>query len=215
MAKKRTCELPFCKGIVEGTRNKRRCDNDRNIHLHRIISKNVKKIMKYIEGVEVFTANDVNKALFKDKLDKNEKGSMYRLFQAMVRENYIEVKGKVSGLKAYAVSEEAINERKNKSKKTTKKATKQEAPKAETKAAPKAAAPVSKPEEPKAPKQSPEEILLSILKNFVYEKHGQWNHHDWEDLINKPEIKQFGLSHGDIGRILEEEKIEYWKERNG
>ena len=50
--------------------------------------------MKYVEGCEDFTANDVNRDLFKSKLDKNEKGSMYRLFQAMVREGYLLERGK-------------------------------------------------------------------------------------------------------------------------
>ncbi|NCB40409.1 MAG: hypothetical protein EOM80_16740, partial [Erysipelotrichia bacterium] len=107
MGRKRTCELPFCKGVVEGTRNKRRCDQDRNIHLHQVISKNVKKIMKYVEGCEDFTANDVNRDLFKSKLDKNEKGSMYRLFQAMVREAYLLERGKRGGLKVYSFSGES------------------------------------------------------------------------------------------------------------
>ncbi|MFZ2957345.1 MAG: hypothetical protein WA705_10685 [Candidatus Ozemobacteraceae bacterium] len=104
MGRKRYCELPFCKGVVEGTRNKRRCDNDRNIHLHQVISKSVRKIMKYVQGHDEFTANNVARDLFKNKLDKNEKGSMYRLFQAMVRENYLLERGKREGLKVYAFS---------------------------------------------------------------------------------------------------------------
>lgn len=248
MGRKRTCELPFCKGVVEGTRNKRRCDNDRNIHLHQIISKNVKKIMKFIEGVDVFTANDVNKAFFKNKLDKNEKGSMYRLFQAMVREGYILEKGKTAGLKAYAVSEEVKIKREQKAKaraeraaekaaataseKTTKtiksvtetkakEASKPKAPVAVTQTvavAPKApveAKTVAKAKTSKPTKQNPEEVLLGKLRDFVYEKQGQWNHHDWEELVNRPDIKEYGLSRSDMGKILEEEKIEYWKERNG
>ncbi len=60
--------------------------------------------MKYIESKEDLTANDVNRDLFKSKLDKNEKGSMYRLFQAMVREGYLLEKGKRGGLKVYSFS---------------------------------------------------------------------------------------------------------------
>jgi hypothetical protein len=240
VGRKRTCELPFCKGVVEGTRNKRRCDNDRNIHLHQIISKNVKRIMKLIEGADIFTANDVNKALFKNKLDKNEKGSMYRLFQAMVREGYILEKGKTDGLKAYAVCDEVKAKRAKKAKaktmvtqtvaqeeapKTIKSTTETKGkvankaenkekeavrqPKVEARVAPKTAAPA------KSAKQNPEEVLLSKLRAFVYDKHGQWNHHDWEELINRSDIKEFGLSSEDIGKILEEEKKDYWKERNG
>ena len=101
VGRKRTCELPFCHGVVEGTKNKRRCDNDRNIHLHQIISKSVKRIMRYLENHSEVTANDVNHDLFKGELDKNEKGSMYRLFQAMVREKYLVECGKKDGLKVY------------------------------------------------------------------------------------------------------------------
>ena len=101
MGRKRTCELPFCHGVVEGTKNKRRCDNDRNIHLHQIISKSVRRIMRYLENHGEVTANDVNHDLFKGELDKNEKGSMYRLFQAMVREKYLVECGKKDGLKVY------------------------------------------------------------------------------------------------------------------
>jgi len=191
VGRKRTCELPFCKGVVEGTRNKRRCDNDRNIHLHQVISKNVKKIMKYVEGCEDFTANDVNRDLFKSKLDKNEKGSMYRLFQAMVREGYLLERGKRGGLKVYAcspnsaeVSEEHVHVEH-------------------------VATPVVI-----APRLSPQEILLGKLREFVHQKSGQWNHDDWVWLLNRPDIKEFGLSEADIGRILEEEKARYWLQRN-
>lgn len=192
MGRKRTCELPFCKGVVEGTRNKRRCDKDRNIHLHQIISKNVKKIMRYIEGREDLTANDVNRDLFKGKLDKNEKGSMYRLFQAMVRENYLLEKGKRKGLKVYAFAGAEQAESK-----------KAEKPAAKTR---KVAA--------KPPKPSPEEVLLAKLREFVYQRSGQWNHDEWLGLINRPDIKEFGISESDIGRILEEEKTRYWIQRN-
>ena len=179
MGRKRTCELPFCKGVVEGTRNKKRCDNDRNIHLHQVISKNVKKIMKYIEGRNFFTANDVNLDLFKGKLDKNEKGSMYRLFQAMVREQYIKVTSeKRNGLNLYAINSK-------------------EEPKVEP-----------------AVKLSPEETLLSKIREFVYSKSGQWGHDDWVWLTTRDDISQFGLSEADIGRILEEEKTRYWLKRN-
>ncbi|MDD2999993.1 MAG: hypothetical protein PHV05_13100 [Candidatus Riflebacteria bacterium] len=192
MGRKRTCELPFCKGVVEGTRNKRRCDQDRNIHLHQVISKNVKKIMKYVEGCEDFTANDVNRDLFKSKLDKNEKGSMYRLFQAMVREAYLLERGKRGGLKVYSFSGESAA--------ATEHVT-------------------SVPVEPVRPvveqhRLSPEEILLGKLREFVFLRSGQWNHDDWVWLINRPDIKEYGISESDIGRILEEEKARFWLQRN-
>ncbi|GAB4277904.1 MAG: hypothetical protein Kow0029_20840 [Candidatus Rifleibacteriota bacterium] len=193
MGRKRTCELPFCKGVVEGTRNKRRCDKDRNIHLHQVISKNVKKIMKYIEAREDITANDVNRDLFKGKLDKNEKGSMYRLFQAMVREGYLFEKGKRGGLKVYSFSGSGV---------AAAEASQQEA--AENKTA----------EKSSQVKLSPEEILLGKLREFVYLKSGQWGHDDWLWLINRPDIREFGVSEADIGRILEEEKTRYWVQRN-
>lgn len=195
MGRKRTCELPFCKGAVEGTRNKRRCDNDRNIHLHQVISKNVKKIMRYIEGLEDFTANDVNRDLFKSRLDKNEKGSMYRLFQAMVRENYLLERGKRGGLKVYAYAgNDAV-------------------------AKEKASDPASKPEKaqktskPAATKLSPEEILLGKIREFVHLKHGAWNHNDWLWLVSRDDIREFGISDEDLGRLLEEEKTRYWIQR--
>jgi len=192
VGRKRTCELPFCKGVVEGTRNKRRCDNDRNIHLHQIISKNVKKIMKYVEGCEDFTANDVNRDLFKSKLDKNEKGSMYRLFQAMVREGYLLERGKRGGLKVYAClpSHEKDSD--------------------EVPAGVAASVPVSTEQR----RLSPEEILLGKLREFVHLKSGQWNHDDWVWLLNRSDIKEFGVSESDIGRILEEEKARFWLQRN-
>ncbi len=190
MGRKRTCELPFCKGVVEGTRNKRRCDLDRNIHLHQVISKNVKKIMKYVEGCEDFTANDVNRDLFKSKLDKNEKGSMYRLFQAMVREGYLLEKGKRGGLKVYSFAggELVVDEQ---------------------------PVEVKEPVKPAADRQrlSPEEILLGKLREFVHTKSGQWHHDDWVWLVNRPDIKEFGISESDIGRILEEEKARFWLQR--
>lgn len=190
MGRKRTCELPFCKGVVEGTRNKRRCDNDRNIHLHQVISKNVKKIMKYVEGCEDFTANDVNRDLFKSKLDKNEKGSMYRLFQAMVREGYLLERGKRGGLKVYSCSHDQIQT---------------EEP---------AVVEVARPVVTERPRLSPEEILLGKLREFVHLKSGQWNHDDWVWLLNRPDIKEFGISEADIGRILEDEKARFWLQRN-
>ena len=61
---------------------------------------------------------------------------------------------------------------------------------------------------------SPEEILLGKLKEFVYMKSGQWNHEDWIWLLNRPDIKEFGMSENDIGRLLEEEKARYWLQRN-
>jgi len=199
VGRKRTCELPFCKGVVEGTRNKRRCDKDRNIHLHQVISRNVRKIMKYIESKEDLTANDVNRDLFKSKLDKNEKGSMYRLFQAMVREGYLLEKGKRGGLKVYSfsgthsVDDEMVEE---------------------TAAAPQFAEPQQAPVAQKPRQLSPEEILLGKLREFVHLKSGQWNHEDWLWLINRQDIREYGLSESDIGRILEEEKTRYWVQRN-
>ncbi len=193
MGRKRTCELPFCKGVVEGTRNKRRCDKDRNIHLHQVISKNVKKIMRYIEGCDDFTANDVNRDLFKTKLDKNEKGSMYRLFQAMVREGYLNERGKRAGLKVYSFAgQDSVNEG-------------IEAP-VEQSLAPVVA-------ESRPQRLSPEEIMLGKMREFVHQKSGQWHHDDWVWFINRPDIKEFGLSESDIGRILEEEKARYWLQR--
>lgn len=191
MGRKRTCELPFCKGVVEGTRNKRRCDKDRNIHLHQVISKNVKKIMKYLEGCEDFTANDVNRDLFKTRLDKNEKGSMYRLFQAMVREGYLLERGKRGGLKVYAYSGAST-------------------PQQEAHVEAEKPAPVKV----EKPRLSPEEILLGKLREFVHMKSGQWNHDDWMWLINRPDIREFGISEADIGRIIEDEKARYWLQRN-
>lgn len=235
MGRKRTCELPFCKGIVEGTHNKRRCDNDKNIHLHLIISDNVKRIMRYIESHDDFTANDVNMALFKNELDKNEKGSMYRLFQAMIREKYIVDKGKKAGLKVYSFSPElklkkakaAQKRAENRAKRLAEQQNEideieeindsaienesesvQELSKLDE--APVAQEPVN--EEPEI---SPEEHLLSILKKFVYKQKGQWNHYDWLELIKRQDIKDFGKSEEEIGTILEEQKAIYWAQRNG
>lgn len=194
MGRKRTCELPFCKGVVEGTRNKRRCDLDRNIHLHQVISKNVKKIMRYVEGCEDFTANDVNRDLFKSKLDKNEKGSMYRLFQAMVREGYLLERGKRGGLKVYSFAGvDALPEEQSVEQA------------AEVKTA--AKAPVER------QRLSPEEILLGKLREFVHLKSGQWHHDDWIWLVSRTDILEFGVSETDIGRILEDEKARYWLQR--
>lgn len=195
MGRKRTCELPFCKGVVEGTRNKRRCDNDRNIHLHQVISKNVKKIMKYVEGCEDFTANDVNRDLFKSKLDKNEKGSMYRLFQAMVREGYLLERGKRGGLKVYSCSPD-------------------HAPVIEQQAVTLTVETPRPLEVVERARLSPEEILLGKLREFVHLKSGQWNHEDWVSLLNRQDIKEFGISEYDMGRILEEEKARFWLQRN-
>ncbi|NLI77962.1 MAG: hypothetical protein GX442_16175 [Candidatus Riflebacteria bacterium] len=190
MGRKRTCELPFCKGVVEGTRNKRRCDNDRNIHLHQVISKNVKKIMRYIENHEDFTANDVNRDLFKNRLDKNEKGSMYRMFQAMVREGYLTEHGKREGLKVYACAERG-------------------ATRFENEGADDGPAPVT-PAGHEPPPLSPREILVGKLREFVYMKNGSWNHDDWMWLVNRPDIREFGASDNEIGLMLEEEKARYW-----
>lgn len=148
--------------------------------------------MKYVEALEDFTANDVNRDLFKSKLDKNEKGSMYRLFQAMIRENYLVECGKRKGLKVYAVKEKT--------------ASKPEVVKVKT-VQTKPSAPEKKP--------NPEEVLIGKLREFVHSKQGLWNHQDWLWLINREDIKVFGVSESDIGRILEEEKTNYWIQRNG
>ncbi len=200
MGRKRTCELPFCHGVVEGTKNKRRCDNDRNIHLHQIISKSVRRIMRYLENHGEVTANDVNHDLFKGELDKNEKGSMYRLFQAMVRENYLVECGKKDGLKVYCCTKnnkpENIEE-------------KEEVPEVEEQPQESQPAPIVIER-----RLSPEEILLGKLREFVHMKSGQWNHEDWVWLLNRPDIREFGMSENDIGRLLEEEKARYWLQRN-
>ncbi len=202
MGRKRTCELPFCHGVVEGTKNKRRCDNDRNIHLHQIISKSVRRIMRYLENHGEVTANDVNHDLFKGELDKNEKGSMYRLFQAMVRENYLVECGKRDGLKVYSCTKN------NKAETSSEEKEPEVVNEQET-----------QPEAQPAPivierRLSPEEILLGKLREFVHMKSGQWNHEDWIWLLNRPDIREFGMSENDIGRLLEEEKARYWLQRN-
>lgn len=201
MGRKRTCELPFCHGVVEGTKNKRRCDNDRDIHLHRVISKSVRRIMRYLESHDDITANDVNRDLFKGELDKNEKGSMYRLFKAMVREKYITECGKRDGLKVYRCLKNNNNS-------------------IEEEDVPGEAQEVASDQivQP-APimierRLSPEEILLGKLREFVHMKRGQWNHEDWMWLLNRPDIREFGMSEQDIGRLLEEEKARFWLQRN-
>jgi hypothetical protein len=151
--------------------------------------------MKYVEGCEDFTANDVNRDLFKSKLDKNEKGSMYRLFQAMVREGYLLERGKRGGLKVYACSPAHDMESD------------------ESVSMPAEAAAVAPVVEQR--RLSPEEILLGKLREFVHLKSGQWNHDDWVWLLSRPDIKEFGISETDIGRILEEEKARFWLQRNG
>jgi len=206
MGRKRTCELPFCHGLVEGTRNKRRCDKDRNIHLHQVISKNVRKIMRYVEGFQDFTANDVNRDLFKGKLDKNEKGSMYRLFQAMVREGYLLEKGKREGLKVYGCSRVSVlsnpenipvePERTGE----VSSAQHQEMNTAHLNVEP-----------PKV--VSPKEILTGKLREFVHMKRGAWNHEDWIWLINRPDIQEFHFPQEEIGALLEVEKANFWANR--
>ena len=202
MGRKRTCELPFCHGVVEGTKNKRRCDNDRNIHLHQIISKSVRRIMRYLENHGEVTANDVNHDLFKGELDKNEKGSMYRLFQAMVRENYLVECGKKDGLKVYCCTKNKLPEEVEE--KEAENVVKEQEPIVESQPAPIVI----------ERRLSPEEILLGKLREFVHMKSGQWNHEDWMWLLNRPDIREFGMSEGDIGRLLEEEKARYWLQRN-
>jgi hypothetical protein len=146
--------------------------------------------MKYVEGCEDFTANDVNRDLFKSKLDKNEKGSMYRLFQAMVREGYLLERGKRGGLKVYSFAGvESVEETVEVAKEPVKSSVVERQ------------------------RLSPEEILLGKLREFVHLKSGQWNHDDWIWLINRADIKEFGISESDIGRILEEEKARYWLQR--
>ncbi|MEW6712541.1 MAG: hypothetical protein AB1403_22175 [Candidatus Riflebacteria bacterium] len=153
--------------------------------------------MKYIESKEDLTANDVNRDLFKSKLDKNEKGSMYRLFQAMVREGYLLEKGKRGGLKVYSFSgSHSVDDEMAE----------------ETMTAPQE--PQQIPAAPKTRQLSPEEILLGKLREFVHQRSGQWNHEDWLWLINRQDIREYGLSEADIGRILEEEKTRYWVQRN-
>ena len=203
MGRKRTCELPFCHGVVEGTKNKRRCDNDRNIHLHQIISKSVRRIMRYLENHGEVTANDVNHDLFKGELDKNEKGSMYRLFQAMVRENYLVECGKRDGLKVYSCTKNNNKIEANLEEKEPEIVNEQQIP-AEQQPAPIVI----------ERRLSPEEILLGKLREFVHMKSGQWNHEDWIWLLNRPDIREFGMSENDIGRLLEEEKARYWLQRN-
>ncbi len=203
MGRKRTCELPFCHGVVEGTKNKRRCDNDRNIHLHQIISKSVRRIMRYLENHGEVTANDVNHDLFKGELDKNEKGSMYRLFQAMVRENYLVECGKRDGLKVYSCTKN------NKAEANSEEKEPEVVNEQETQ--PEVAQPAPIVIERRL---SPEEILLGKLREFVHMKSGQWNHEDWIWLLNRPDIREFGMSENDIGRLLEEEKARYWLQRN-
>ncbi|HNV72141.1 MAG TPA: hypothetical protein PKO06_20710 [Candidatus Ozemobacteraceae bacterium] len=202
MVRKRTCELPFCHGLVEGTRNKRRCDKDRNIHLHQIISKNVKKIMRYIESHREFTANDVARDLFKNKLDKNEKGSMYRLFQAMVRENYLTEHGKLDGLKVYcfAGADDIY------------------APLSPEPAAAQLGA-ASYPQTP-APVEvplTPIELLTAKLREFIFLKNGEYHHEDWLWLINRPDIRELSLKlnmdEGQLGILLQGEKDRYWARR--
>lgn len=202
MGRKRTCELPFCHGIVEGTKNKRRCDNDRNIHLHQVISKSVRRIMRYLENHGEVTANDVNHDLFKGELDKNEKGSMYRLFQAMVRENYLVECGKRDGLKVYCCT-------KNNNAGAAETEPTENVEAQEEKAQVVQPAPIIIER-----RLSPEEILLGKLREFVHMKSGQWNHEDWIWLLNRPDIREFGMSEEDIGRLLEEEKARFWLQRN-
>lgn len=225
MGRKRYCELPFCNGIVEGTRNKRRCDNDRNIHLHQVISKNVRKIMRYVEGRTDFTANDVTRDLFKNKLDKNEKGSMYRLFQAMVREGYLVEHGKKDGLKMYAYSGAVRPAEADLMDGAAIAGDHQFEPEPQfhgTQApvqvvipAPQSWSPPPQPEfaPPPPPQLTPHERLVGKLREFVHLKGGTWNHDDWLWLINRPDIREFGISEAELGPMLEEEKARFWARR--
>ena len=158
--------------------------------------------MRYLENHGEVTANDVNHDLFKGELDKNEKGSMYRLFQAMVRENYLVECGKRDGLKVYCCT---------KNNKTDNSIEEKESQSVEE--------PEKQSDNQPAPivierRLSPEEILLGKLREFVHMKSGQWNHEDWIWLLNRPDIREFGMSENDIGRLLEEEKARYWLQRN-
>ncbi|MBF0545865.1 MAG: hypothetical protein HQM08_15585 [Candidatus Riflebacteria bacterium] len=215
MGRHRYCELPFCNGVIKGTRlnrNKRRCDNDRNIHLHHVISDNVKKIMRYIESREEFTVNDVTRDLFKNILDKNQKGSMYRLFQAMVREDYLKENGKREGLKLYLYrgkfgprfkdsSSEETNEDTESTQTTTSRVKKLQ-PSSEVQIA-----------DPARAEPIKFEQLIAKLKEFVHMKNGAWDHNDWLWLINRSDIKEFGQSDHQLGTLLEAEKSKYWNNR--
>ena len=196
MKPKRNCELPFCTGVVEGTRNKRRCDNDRNIHLHRVISQNVNKIMRFIESRDTFTANDVNSALFNSKLDKNEKGSMYRLFQAMIREQYVVENGKKDGLKEYkCVGNSRAKLKPRRSQAEQHEAINESLVVEDT--------------------LTPQEKLVAKLREFVYTQNGQWNHNDWLTLIGRDDVKSLGIADDEIGRVLENEKTKFWLSKAG
>ncbi|MBF0408588.1 MAG: hypothetical protein HQM10_14660 [Candidatus Riflebacteria bacterium] len=198
MGRHRFCELPFCNGVISSgcvSGCKRRCDNDRDIHLHRIISENVKKIMRYSEEKLVFTAADVTRDVFGDSLDKNQKGSMYRLFQAMVRENYLLENGKRGGLKLY----KCIG--KNGPRFPNKKVKSEDV----------VIATCEPMEEPK-PVQPSKYQLQVKLREFVFMKNGSWNHDDWLWLISRTDIREFGESESIIGDMLEEEKRRFWSE---
>lgn len=225
------CELPFCKGIVEGSRNKRRCDKDRNIHLHKIISQNVKKIMKYIETKIEFTANDVARDLFKNELDKNQKGSMYRLFKSMIREGYIAEKGKKNGLKLYCYIGNQVNtsanvnetEKRKDALKVEQASTQKQTVETNqnallsTEQSHNQTVVQSSTQQPPVEQQQPKdkkELLIEKLREFVYMKNGSWNHDDWLWLINRPDIKEFGLPDDEVGLMLEAEKAKYWAQKN-
>ncbi len=162
--------------------------------------------MRYVEGFQDFTANDVNRDLFKGKLDKNEKGSMYRLFQAMVREGYLLEKGKREGLKVYGCSRVSVlsnpenipvePERTGE----VSSAQHQEMNTAHLNVEP-----------PKV--VSPKEILTGKLREFVHMKRGAWNHEDWIWLINRPDIQEFHFPQEEIGALLEVEKANFWANR--
>ena len=168
--------------------------------------------MRYVEGRADFTANDVTRDLFKNKLDKNEKGSMYRLFQAMVREGYLLEHGKKEGLKVYAYSG-AVRP-----------------PEADLVDVGPAALPSGETEKrvepampavpvqpefvpPPPPQLTATERLVGKLREFVHLKGGSWNHDDWLWLINRPDIREFGISESELGSLLEEEKARFWSRR--
>ncbi|MBI3039877.1 hypothetical protein HYY75_12660 [bacterium] len=154
--------------------------------------------MAYIESHKNFSANDVTRELFNGKLDKNEKGSMYRLFQAMLREKYLLDHGKRDGLKVYA-----FNALKPGKKVTLK-----------NKAASKKGAAGKNQSEPLITSQlSARDRLVEKLKEFIVFKSGSWNHDDWLSLIRREDVREFGLPDDEMGLLLEEEKSRFWAQK--
>ncbi|MFC1746575.1 hypothetical protein ACFL35_21465 [Candidatus Riflebacteria bacterium] len=195
----RWCSLPFCRGLVLGNRNKKRCEEDRNIHLHQVISKPVKKIMAFIEKKKEFSAQDINEKLFRGHLDKNDKGSLYRLLQAMIRENYCKPMGKSKeNIKLYKFNnsfrprpKKPVGEDVREAKKLVKK----------TKASPKRTT-------SKKGIVSISEIR-NVLAQFIYHHEGHYNHAQWLELLRHKVIKASKLSEPEIGSMLETEKAKF------